>query len=569
MKRTILIISALFCFVSASAQVLREVEVTKQYAPKLPPARKLEITTNKLDTVAIRPEIDYTVSPKSFKSALTAEKFRPATVTYWEYDRQYPFYLKAGVGFPLSSQVDFYASTHRADVGYLTGYVNHLGQFANIKVEDPFSGSIYDNNSQQMINRVGVNGGKYIGRYTFDGDIYYQSDIYHRYPQQSAEDMLDEINYENAALSLKFGDSFADLSKVNFSLYASADMYNDKSEPYIMAYDGRKLQQISTNAGAKIARKIGNRGELSAFFDYQGYYGLQDLKEYDNNIISAGFVVGYCSAKMFNMNAGLSYSYDNLPLATVEAKHHILPYLYLGLNVKDNGIFVPYIEVDSKLINNSYQQLQRTNPYILLLGDNIEAKPNTVIYNARFGFTGHTKNCKLAYRLYANMSFIDNALYWYNYNLYGFDAVVGRQNVWSVNASVEYKPISSLFMSLGFKGMVYTDFVTEVDNCKPSYMGDLKIGYTHRKFAVSLLATLVGDTKWTMMYSDTEAIEQLSSATISYPAYVDLGLMFDWYVSKQWTVFVEGKNLANANIYQWANYRQYGIAGMVGVKVQF
>ena len=71
------------------------------------------------------------------------------------------------------------------------------------------------------------------------------------------------------------------------------------------------------------------------------------------------------------------------------------------------------------------------------------------------------------------------------------------------------------------------------------------------------------------MYSDTEAVEQLSSATISYPAYVDLGLMFDWYVSKQWTIFVEGKNLANANIYQWANYRQYGIAGMVGVKVQF
>ena len=37
---------------SAVGQVTREVEVTKQYAPKLPPAQKLDIPTNRVDTVA-------------------------------------------------------------------------------------------------------------------------------------------------------------------------------------------------------------------------------------------------------------------------------------------------------------------------------------------------------------------------------------------------------------------------------------------------------------------------------------------------------------------------------------
>ena len=38
MRRYILTIAALLVAVAASAQVTREVEVTKQYVPKLPPA---------------------------------------------------------------------------------------------------------------------------------------------------------------------------------------------------------------------------------------------------------------------------------------------------------------------------------------------------------------------------------------------------------------------------------------------------------------------------------------------------------------------------------------------------
>ena len=71
MKRVLLIILALPMFISAFAQLEREVEVTKQYVPKLPPARKMDMVPDMVDTVSIRPEIDYTIAPKSFDSALT------------------------------------------------------------------------------------------------------------------------------------------------------------------------------------------------------------------------------------------------------------------------------------------------------------------------------------------------------------------------------------------------------------------------------------------------------------------------------------------------------------------
>ena len=112
-------------------------------------------------------------------------------------------------------------------MGYITGYVNHRGQFSKIKGETELAkGEVvpYDNNSQQMTNRVGVNGGKYFGRYTLDGDVYYQSDIYHRYPQQVTETTADEVNFENIAARLTFGDSFSDLSKFNFGTHTKVEM---------------------------------------------------------------------------------------------------------------------------------------------------------------------------------------------------------------------------------------------------------------------------------------------------------------------------------------------------------
>ena len=66
---------------SASAQVAKQVEVTKDYMPRVAKAEKLEVEPNMVDTVKIRPDIDYTITPRSFSSALNTRRFRPASVT--------------------------------------------------------------------------------------------------------------------------------------------------------------------------------------------------------------------------------------------------------------------------------------------------------------------------------------------------------------------------------------------------------------------------------------------------------------------------------------------------------
>lgn len=578
MKRVISIsLFALLACAGVSAQVTKQVEVTKNYAPSVSQATKLAIAPNMVDTVTLRPEIDYTITPRSFSSTLGTHRFKPASVTYWEYMKEYSFYMKLGVGYPLNSVADVYASTHRADVGYIMGYVNHRGQYSKIRMTDLFDGSSYRNNSQQMVNRVGVNAGKYFGRYTLSGDIYYQSDIYHRYPLRSDYDRR-EINFEDVNLKLRFGDSFVDLKRLNFDVYGSVDFYNDKSKTFV---EDSKYQQIDATAGVKFARRLATRSMFSASIDYRGYYGLKDLSSYSNNILSATLLYGYNSGRLLDLKAGLTYSFDHTTSAAKTNRNYVMPYLYVGLNVRNKGTFVPYIELDGEVINNSYYSLLKRNPYVEILGsdgagmpDFMHSLPNTAKYNVRFGVSGHTRNSKFAYRFYANMSFLENSIYWYNVNQLFFNVDVARENIWSVNAELDYKPVSQLLISMQVRGLIYTNFST-VNSAHPPVEAKLRLRYTHKKFAIGASAELQGVSKWTCINnpvfvgrSDDENAA-LERDTVTVPASVDVGLTFDWYVSDKCTVFVEGNNLANMNIYRWVYYREYGANFTAGVKVQF
>lgn len=162
------LLAALPC--SVSAQVEKRVEVTKAYVPSVESAAKLAVVPDMTDTVKMRPEIDYTITPLSLQTTLATRPIRPATVTYWEFNRPLPFYLKAGAGYPLNSVLDFYASSQNPGTGYVVGYVNHEGRYAKIKNDFGIK-----NNSTRMLNRIGAAAGKYFGKHILEGDLSYET----------------------------------------------------------------------------------------------------------------------------------------------------------------------------------------------------------------------------------------------------------------------------------------------------------------------------------------------------------------------------------------------------------
>ena len=575
---------------SASAQVAKQVEVTKDYAPEISEARKMDIAPNMVDTITLRPEIDYTITPRSFASALGTHRFNPATVTYWEYKRQYPFYLKLGAGYPFNTVGDLYATTHRADVGYLTGYAQHYGQYSKLRYKSAFDGKNYkDNRSMQMNNKFGVMGGKYFGRYTLSGDLFYRMDTYHRYPLHNEYAIDDEgvtvpvlefkrrkIDFEDVNLALSFGDSFADYSHLNFKVYASADFYNDKSEHFIV---DERYQQINVTGGLALAREITKRSALSLDIDYQGYYGLRSLKAYNNSVVGGTLLYRHRSGGLVDLTIGAKILYDHNPADTKKQdRWHAFPYLAMSLNINDKGSFVPYVEVDGELQNNSYYSLVRRNPYVAILGGadgSLSANtilPNTELWNVRFGVSGHSASSKFAYRFYANMSFMKNALYWYNINQIFFGVESAKRNIWSLCGAVDYKPISQLLLTAEVKGSLYTNFAN-VKDALPDVEALLKARYTHKKITLGLSAELYGSTKWTYVqdYTLFGLTEQVNTGEFNAPVSLDLSLYADWHVSKTCTVYAEGNNLLGDVLptYRWAFYREMGASFTVGVKVQF
>lgn len=589
MKRYITILIAL-CTVSlsASAQVAKQVEVTKDYAPEIGSAHKMDIAPNMVDTITLRPEIDYTITPRSFASALGTHRFNPATVTYWEYKRQYPFYLKLGAGYP-NTEGDLYATTHRADVGYLTGYAQHYGQYAKLKYISAFDdGKTYkDNRSMQMNNKFGVMGGKYFGRYTLAGDLFYRMDTYHRYPLHNEyaadgtpvlEYKRRRVDFEDVNLSLSFGDSFADYGHLNFKVYASADFYNDKSANFIA---DERYQQMNVTGGLALAREITKRSALSLDVDYKGYYGLRSLKGYSNSVVGGKVLYRYRSGGLVDLTVGAKVLYDHNPADTKKQdRWHAFPYVAMSLNINDKGALVPYVEVDGDLQNNSYYSLVRRNPYVAILGGadgSLTANtvlPNTELWNVRFGVSGHSANSKFAYRFYANMSFMKNALYWYNINQIFFSVESAKRNIWSLCGAVDYKPISQLLLTAEVKGSLYTNF-SSVQDALPPIEALLKVRYAHKKFTLGLSAELYGATKWTCVQDYTlfnpTATIPVQTEIFNAPVSLDLSVYADWHVNKACTVYVEGNNLIGDVMptYRWAFYRELGASCMVGVKVQF
>lgn len=592
MRRYIATLITMLCAVPflASAQVVKQVEVTKDFAPEIGKARKMDVTPNMVDTITLRPEIDYTITPRSFASALGTHRFSPAKVTYWEYNRQYPFYLKIGAGYPLNTVGDLYATSHRADVGYITGYINHYGEYLKKRYNDYVTGNgekFKDNRSLQMNNKFGVMGGKYFGRYTLAGDVSYAMDIYHRYPLHNlyAEDGTPEleykrrkINYDDIKLAVSFGDSFADYSHLNFKVYASANFFNDKSQKFL---EGDRYQQMNVTAGGAIAREINKRNALSLDLDYEGYYGMQSIKSYKNSILGASLMYRYRSGGLVDLKAGVKVLYDKNPADQIKSNRwHAFPYLTLSLNINDKGSFVPYVEVDGELQNNSLYSLSRRNPYVAILGGAAgslsagSVVPNTEIYNVRFGVSGHTASSKFAYRFYANMTFMNNALYWYNINQIFFGVESAKRNIWSLCGAVDYKPISQLLLTAQVKGSLYTSYAT-VKDALPPVEAMISARYIHKKFTLGLSAELYGATKWTyeqdLSLFDSIIEPTVQRGTFDAPAWLDLSLYADWHVSKTCTLFVEGNNLLGEVMptYRWAFYREMGTSFTIGAKVLF
>ena len=562
-----------------AAQVEKRVEVTKAYVPKVESALKLAVEPDMTDTTRMRPEIDYTVTPLSLRTTLTTRPIRPATVTYWEFNRPLPFYLKVGAGYPLNSVVDFYATTQNPSTGYVIGYVNHEGSYSKIANEIDAK-----NNSTRMYNRAGVAAGKYLGRHILEGELSYDNRMYHRYGSYTtfpesvgAVDFGgDGMNdYGNAALSLRFGDDFQDLSRVNFEVALHGDLFFDHSERPDVGETGR---QLNIGAEGRIAKGF-VRSSFSLGIGYDYFGGQQWLSGYWQQLIRASLRYRYAGG-VVGLEVGADYYHDRVetpgePEALAETGDYFIPFARLNFNLGTPGL-KPFFEADGTVRPNDFRTLTAANPYV---APGTWLDKSSVDYNFRAGLGGTLWSKRFAYRVYAGFSVQDHRLFWatllersgadgeYETFASTFIPQLGRQTVTSFNGEIEFRPLSSLMFDFGVHGRFY-NVESDWDNGEASFVGNVGVTYTGRKVSFGVEARTENERRWTTLdYLFSDEISYLP--TFRVPFTVDLRAHFDWRVSHRVTLFAEGRNLVNQRLYDFARYPELGASVTVGIKANF
>lgn len=544
-------------FDTASAQENRRVEVTTAYIPEIAPVTKLMAPTVIEDDNPITPDISYNIVPDTWQINLESHTFKPATATYWDFNRSKQFYAKIGGGYPMLTTGVVRYATQNTRVGYFGIGIDHVGDFA--QRSNSLGMERFMKHSYTMNNRFDIYGGVFAGRRMFDMGARYNYDIYNRYAE--LKESVTRLHFHDAGLNMRYGDNFSNLARLNFAIEAHGDYWAHRLPSDMAGCTVTYAQLYNAGGSVHLARKLRqSRVDIKAGYDMWSQVEGGDYRD-------TRFWLGVDYARrfyIFDFEAGLRYMYDKVKMRE-KASHFVMPRVRLLVDLQ-KAAFVPYLELNTTVTQNGVSSLFRINPYIdyATMAERIATMPNTRSYDLSIGFSGTAWQSRFAYRAYIGANFMRDQLFWYitEVGLFGVDT--GDNNRLFCGVELLLKPVSGLTIDASFRA--------HADNAETPYYAseskmtaDLNIEYTHRRWKVYASADVIGRREWSGMVDVSGA----APIAFSVPTCVDLGVGVSFRATNSFELYANGHNLLNRSICDFAYYYRMGIGFDAGVKLNF
>ncbi|MFI3316553.1 MAG: hypothetical protein SNF93_03105 [Rikenellaceae bacterium] len=554
MKRLFIICSVIFLTInSLQAQVNKEVEVTKAYVPTVTKAQKPMLEATITDTAYINPQIDYNITPLAINTQLQTLPIKPATVTYWEYNKPAVAQLKVGAGLPLNSLLQGYISSHNASVGYVAAQVDHQGNYSKIinELDDRV-------NATQTLNSAALAAGLYLGGHTLGADISYSNDLFNRYAFEQV--VSPRVNYQKVGAAMRFGDDFIDLERFNFNLAVG----------YSHFFDHNSNVNNELQFGAAIGKELG-LGKLVLSTEYNGVGGGS---LYDNQTISLDASLSRELAN-WQLLLGAKYFYDKNQISSSSTPHHyIMPQLLIRNS--SAAAVCPFAQIGGSITQNSYANLSAINPYLV----EAMSADSSVEYNFAAGITGQFASSTISYRLDVAYTIAQNNPFWGLYiiedavsadEVYDnyFDIQFSNLNTTSLNLEVDYKPHTNFTLSADAHYYLYNEYDEQAYvNSQPDYKVNFALEYNMQDVEFGLKASVLGQRNFTII-SQVLNDTSYDSSIVQLPVAVDVGVYMNWMVKDDMSIFINADNLCNMDQYPWPYYRGFGMQFTAGVKLNF
>jgi hypothetical protein len=531
------------------AQENKRVEVTTTFSPDLATATKLVAPASVAEDSHLEPEIEYTINTDSWQIELDDHYFDPARASYWDYNRPIKTYLRAGFGSQGASDFKIRYTTQNERVGYFSVGLNHDGNFSkreNIDKQLRTVGESFD-----MRNGVSLVAGTFLGSQMLEVDTKINFDSYNRYAERVSE--VSMLNFQNLGVKLTYGDSFSNLTRLNFGVDVHGG-YWGHSTPAVDGLKSDALSQFNAGGAVRFARdflkdtfglKIGGDMYQSLATTYNDLRINAEL-EYSRDF---GFV---------KVESGLGYMFDKVQDIEKPA-NFILPRAKALFNVGLDYV-TPYAEMNTTVSQNSAGSLYQMNPYIdYNVAEQAMLKmPNSRNFEIAVGAMGSLFKSSLRYRVYAGANMMKNSVVWYVTNSGNFGVATADNSRMFVGAELGYNPIGGL--SLTAKRDAHKDDTTsEYLFDAPKFTAEFMAEYTLKRWRFYASANMMGEREWT----------RESEGTFKSESAIDLRAGMSFRASSKWKVYIDGYNLLNAKIYDYAYYYRNGMGVAAGVEIDF
>ncbi|MDY3978448.1 MAG: hypothetical protein SOZ00_00265 [Tidjanibacter sp.] len=560
MKKIIILIASLTCFVAATAQeeLSRRVDISRDYTVGVQSAEPLAVPISRNDTVVTRPVLSFNIRPTEWNSSFEARPVAPAALSSAEWTPSNNFYLKAAGGYPWRSALDLYytpVSERRSTVGFylnhdgiegkvdnlqnkrvsalslqnrLGGFYNHYGRLSTLTVAadnrfdfyTPYGGYLLDKTKTQpsahdiFFNRTSASA-DLVGRFAEGNDLSYTV-------AAEAQHLLG-ASYDNRHSCTDYNLSFA-LS--NFG--------NDSTSLFVPS-------KIALTHGACISPS-------------EGYHNVTVSVMPEWNMRLGGFPLSIAVGYLFNTNLekahnnfifDLDWRYDRLALLT------------------------PFVSASRSLVDNSFDRLVAENPY-LKFGSSLN---NQMLSSLRVGIEGSDR--AFSYRLTGGAERFDG--YTSFCLIEGpkglFEPISTPLTLWYAAAEVNIRTTEAFAVNLsGRWNAPHYDTSDAYRNATaiPSFKALANFRWTlFRRLVVGAGVEVLGKADHLIHYSDDAPIWIGPFEVKTLPVTWNLKASAEYSINNRIAAFVEADNLLNQTIYRFYSYPSLGRGIVGGVKMTF